>query len=284
MARRYTQRPRGRGLTKAPDGGVRAEYIAWCGMVSRCTKPLNKCYARYGGRGIRVCDEWLHDFAAFLAYLGPRPTPGHSVDRIDVDGHYEPGNVRWATVTEQQRNRRSNRHVTAFGRTQTVAAWAEEFGIDQVTVGWRLRRGWAAEAAVSELPGTRPKGRTRGAKVLSDADVVAVREIATTGASEESIAKRFGVNKTTIHNIVRGHTRRSAGGPLRGASWRVSESLARDVLAARARDGLSIPELSDKFGTSKTTVHRILTGETWKYVAAELELLRMAAAAKAVRA
>jgi len=80
-------------------------YTSWCSMRSRCSKPNNASYPRYGGRGITVCDRWLDSFAAFLADLGVRPE-GKSLDRIDPDGNYEPGNVRWATPAEQQRHNR----------------------------------------------------------------------------------------------------------------------------------------------------------------------------------
>lgn len=75
-------------------------------MKARCSNPNATRYNSYGGRGIRVCTEWVNDFAAFLAHIGPRPSARHSLDRINVNGHYEPGNVRWATVLEQARDKR----------------------------------------------------------------------------------------------------------------------------------------------------------------------------------
>lgn len=75
-------------------------------MKTRCKYPNRKDYKWYGGRGITVCAEWIDNFAAFFACVGKRPSPSHSIDRIDVNGNYEPGNVRWATPTEQVRNRR----------------------------------------------------------------------------------------------------------------------------------------------------------------------------------
>jgi hypothetical protein len=86
-------------------GGKSPEYSSWNAMVQRCTNVNANWYQCYGGRGISVCPQWLNSFEAFLADAGPRPV-GHSLDRIDNDGNYEPGNVRWATAKEQRQNQR----------------------------------------------------------------------------------------------------------------------------------------------------------------------------------
>lgn len=83
-----------------------AEYSAWQGMKGRCYRKKNKKYPIYGGRGITVCDQWLESFDAFYAAMGDRPSPKHSVDRIDTNGNYEPSNCRWATASQQAINRR----------------------------------------------------------------------------------------------------------------------------------------------------------------------------------
>lgn len=82
------------------------EYSSWSGMKDRCSNPNNPRYKHYGGRGIKVYDEWKESFSAFYSYIGTKPTAEHSLDRIDVDGNYEPGNVRWATPQEQSYNKR----------------------------------------------------------------------------------------------------------------------------------------------------------------------------------
>jgi hypothetical protein len=81
-------------------------FLSWRGIFARCENPNATGYRNYGGRGIRVCDRW-RDFEDFVADVGERPSMGHSLDRIDVNGHYEPGNCRWATHTDQARNRRN---------------------------------------------------------------------------------------------------------------------------------------------------------------------------------
>lgn len=127
------------GMTSAP------EYQAWSSMIQRCENPNAGEYQRYGARGITISSAWRQSFEAFLAYIGHRPTDNHSLDRIDPNGNYEPGNVRWATKTTQQRNRRVNRFVPFGSEMVTLAEAAERSGLDKGTIRARLRRGWPAE-------------------------------------------------------------------------------------------------------------------------------------------
>ena len=85
-----------------------SEYIAWRSAKQRVSDPHIWNWANYGGRGISMASEWLHDFAAFFAHIGPKPDRSYQLDRINNDGNYEPGNVRWATRSEQRRNRRKH--------------------------------------------------------------------------------------------------------------------------------------------------------------------------------
>lgn len=122
-------------------------FSSWRSAMQRCSRPSDVAYHNYGGRGIRVCERW-HDFTAFLADMGERPSAKHSLDRIDNDKGYEPGNCRWATTTEQANNRRTNRLITIDGVTRTVSDWTEKVGLPRGVVKDRLRHGWTEREAV----------------------------------------------------------------------------------------------------------------------------------------
>jgi hypothetical protein len=125
---------------EARRGRSTKEYAAWRQMIARCTRPRYKAFADYGGRGITVCDRWLHDFPAFLADVGRAPSPSHTLGRIDNDGTYQPGNVRWETRSEQNNNRRVTVRLTVRGVTKPLAVWADETGIARRTLHTRLAR------------------------------------------------------------------------------------------------------------------------------------------------
>ena len=94
------------GTKRGSKANQTVEHRAWRQMKTRCSDPSSKDWKNYGERGIKVFDGWLYDFPAFLAEVGLRPTADHSLDRINNEGNYEPGNVRWATRLEQRHNRR----------------------------------------------------------------------------------------------------------------------------------------------------------------------------------
>lgn len=122
-------------LSKTP------EYKAWVNMKNRCYDKGNRKYSDYGGRGIVVCETWKESFLAFLADVGPRPSKNHSIDRFpNMNGNYEPGNVRWATDYEQNRNRRCNHLIEYNGVTRCLGEWASIFKINPRTLYGRLQR------------------------------------------------------------------------------------------------------------------------------------------------
>jgi|LakMenEpi03Aug12_release.lakeMendotaPanAssembly.Ray.scaffolds.fasta_scaffold98414_7 hypothetical protein len=131
-------------------------YTSWIAMKDRCCNPKTPHYSRYGGRGISVCERWMHCFENFIADMGPRPSPRHSIERIDNSGNYCPENCKWAAPVEQANNRRSNVCVTAFGVTRTVAEWSRLSGLKHATILNRLNSGIDADSAVS-LPPARGK-------------------------------------------------------------------------------------------------------------------------------
>lgn len=116
-----------------------SEYLIWDGIKQRCLNPKDDSFHHYGGRGITICDEWRDSFPAFLAHIGPRPTPKHSIDRKDNSMGYEPGNVRWATQGDQMRNTRRNHLVEFRGETRSVTEWSEIIGINRGTLAGRLK-------------------------------------------------------------------------------------------------------------------------------------------------
>lgn len=126
----------------------RPGYGVWNKMRLRCTDPTNQDYPDYGGRGIKVCDRWLNSPKDFLDDMGPRPE-GHSVDRIDFNGDYEPGNCRWADDFTQARNRRNTVMVQHQGRRIPLIEACEITGQSYNAARARVQKGWDPELALT---------------------------------------------------------------------------------------------------------------------------------------
>lgn len=148
-----------------------AVWKTWKKLKGRCHTPTDSWYKNYGARGIVVCDGWRYDFSAFRDDMGSKPTPEHSIDRINNDGNYScgkcdhckengwPSNCRWASRSEQCRNTTQTRLITAFGKTQPLVDWSLETGLNSDTISGRLLKGWPVEMALTHplTGGKRPK-------------------------------------------------------------------------------------------------------------------------------
>lgn len=138
----------GERSTKHGDFGTRL-YGVWAGMKRRCLNPNTRYYSEYGGRGITVCDEWMEyskfkDWAMQSGYQ-----EGLTIDRQNVNGNYEPSNCRWATIQEQQRNRRNNIRLEYQGKVYSVVEIAELTGLKERTIRGRIERGWDTERIIT---------------------------------------------------------------------------------------------------------------------------------------
>lgn len=189
MARKAWNRSHGLHGTKI--------YGVWWTMLQRCTNPRSKSYVYYGARGIAVCERW-QKFDNFYADMGPAPH-GSMLERVDNDGPYSPANCRWATRLEQAQNRRNSRFLTAVGRTQTMAAWARELGVNPAAVLYRLTAGWSVKRAVTEPAPERPNAK------LTMKDASAIRA-AYPASTMQKLAAKYGVSKKTVLNIIHGRT------------------------------------------------------------------------------
>lgn len=125
--------------------GHSSEYKIFYDMLKRCHNPNSSHYHNYGGRGVSVCEEWRESFELFYTHIGPRPSTAHSVDRIDNNLGYQPGNVRWSTDIEQANNKRNTTRLSYNNMTMTLREWSEYTGIKLRSLRCRVDRGWSAE-------------------------------------------------------------------------------------------------------------------------------------------
>lgn len=141
-------------------------YNIWVNMRQRCYNPKNRAYDRYGGRGITVCDEWKDNFQTFYSWaISNGYDPDLSIDRIDNDRGYSPENCRWATSSEQARNRRSDHLITFQGETRTMVEWVEEMKIPINILSLRIvRYNWPVERALTEPVHTKKGRKTKSKK------------------------------------------------------------------------------------------------------------------------
>ena len=125
-----------------------SEYGAWNNMITRCYDPSNKGFKHYGGRGIKVCKEWRKSFSNFYKHIGNKPSPEYSIERINNNGNYAFGNVKWATRIEQANNNRHNHFIIINGWNFTIAQWARFVGSNPLIICSRIHRGWPPTKAI----------------------------------------------------------------------------------------------------------------------------------------
>lgn len=142
--------------------GPSPEYRVWMSMIQRCTNTKNRAYRHYGGRGISVAERW-RNFENFLADMGPRPD-GFTIERLDVNVGYQPGNCTWVPSSAQSKNRRDSVSYTIDGVTRPRGEWCLIFGVPLGTVRTRLRAGWEIKLAFSSPPLRASKPRKVGAQ------------------------------------------------------------------------------------------------------------------------
>lgn len=191
------------GLSYAPD------FYTWKSMMSRCRDPKNPSYHHYGARGIRVCQRWIESPQAFFDDMGPRPSSRHSLDRIDNDGNYEPGNCRWATPQQQMVNRRVNRHVTHDGVTRTISEWASSVGMSRGVLRHRIALGWDFAKALSTPSRRKSATRDEPMRQLTKEKVIELRNLSAAGWSATALAGKFDVSISTVYHVINRRTWKS---------------------------------------------------------------------------
>lgn len=146
------------GHTRNSNKASSSEYHIWSSMKQRCGNPKNASYSRYGGRGISFDPKWS-SYEAFFADMGARPSPSHTLDRIDGNGNYTKQNCRWATHLEQQNNRSGTRRIVFMGEALTSSELSRRHGISASVIRDRIDAGWTVERAVSTPVGNTGKRR-----------------------------------------------------------------------------------------------------------------------------
>lgn len=166
-------------------------------MISRCHNPKATGYENYGGRGVVVCSRWRESFWNFYEDMGDRPE-GTTLDRIDVDGNYEPTNCRWADLETQSNNKSDNIVLVADGREQTLSQWARELGILPNTIQYRLYRGWSVEQALGMEKRILPSKKRLQGDLLTY-----VQEQVAGGRSQSDVGREIGIDSSAISRALK---------------------------------------------------------------------------------
>ncbi|MBU5486473.1 hypothetical protein KQI86_19415 [Clostridium sp. MSJ-11] len=184
-------------------------YKTWQNMKKRCINPKDKSYVNYGGRGIKVCDEWSNSFEHFMKWaLSNGYSNNLTIDRIDVSGNYEPSNCRWSNDTEQARNRRSNVLVNYKGKEITLIELSEITGIEYGCLSGRYERGDRGKRLIRNINEDKnvPKGSIQHLSKLTEESVSEIKALLRKGVLQKEIAKRYKVSPSAINSIARNRT------------------------------------------------------------------------------
>lgn len=158
VTKRINDFNRTHGMARTP------EHIIWTGIKARCLNRRNSAYYRYGGRGIKVCERWMHSFQNFLSDMGKKPSPDYSIDRINNDGDYSPENCRWATRSQQMKNRNFMRHhqkIEFMGINGPVGFICRQLGLNSSVVRYRMKN-WGISAQESMILSLKKKEKAPG--------------------------------------------------------------------------------------------------------------------------
>lgn len=252
--------------SKPPRQKIHYLWNVWLYMVGRCENEEFVSYKDYGARGIRIYESW-HRFPVFkkdiLSEIGDRPTSKHQFDRIDNNGDYQPGNVKWSTCLEQSRNRRSNIFATIENRTQCIADWVKELGLNRQAVYARIRlRGWTVEQALELDPKPNKKkltgklmtldGKTNNLAGWARSIGVSSKVLATRLKNGLNLEEALSIRKKAPVSTYNRKRRRAGGAPRRllmargealcATEWGKRVNLHPEVITSRIKRGWGVEQ------------------------------------------
>lgn len=180
------------------------EYRAWCSIRKRCFNKNEPLYYTYGGRGITVCDRWLNSYDAFLSDVGRAPSINHSIDRINVNGNYEPGNVRWATTQEQSVNKTKTVYIIHDGIQIPLKTFCDKYSLNVSRIRYWYNHGLSSNEIINRWNNV--SGRLYSNSSFTKVQIAVIRDALSNGHSLTKIGKYFKTTKGTIWKIKSGYS------------------------------------------------------------------------------
>lgn len=234
------------GGSKPPDG-----YGIWSEMRNRCHNMQSWAWRWYGARGIKVCDRW-DDPAAFISDMGPRPTKLHTLDRIDTNGNYEPGNCKWSTMADQVKNRRNSILIDGL----TIQEIADALGINYSSVYGRFQRGWSVEQILNTekiTDGSRSTNRLITANGKTQSMSLWAKE---TGLSVSAIHSRLKSGRTDEEAVFAGSLKAKGE---KAYQAKLTEAAVLEIRASSEKGTV----LAKKYGVSSTLIYMVRKNKIW---------------------